>query len=216
MRIDAFREIWVVDFEFRAAPGERPDPVCLVAYEVNSGREIRLWEDELKTGPCPYPTGPDSLVVAYYASAEMGCQLALDWPLPANVLDLYAEFRVETNGKTLPVSNGLLGALEYYGHSGISALEKDTMRDLILRGGAYSKAERQAILDYCASDVTASSQLLGSMQGFIFEHPRLGQALLRDRYTKAVAHIEFDGVPVDGALLARLRIDDSGSTGTRR
>lgn len=36
------------------------------------------------------------------------------------------------------------------------------MRDLILRGGAYSKAERQAILDYCASDVTASSQLLGS------------------------------------------------------
>ncbi|WP_397533886.1 DNA polymerase [Roseateles sp.] len=205
MRIDDYTEVWVVDFEFRAAPGERPDPVCLVAHEVNSGREIRLWEDELKTGPCPYPTDPDSLVVAYYASAEMGCHLALDWPLPANVLDLYAEFRVETNGKTLPVSNGLLGALEYYGHSGISALEKDAMRDLILRGGAYSEAERQAILDYCASDVTATRQLLGATQGFIFEHPRLGQALLRGRYTKAVAHIEFDGVPVDGVLLGRLR-----------
>ena len=210
MRIDAYTEVWVVDFEFRAAPGERPDPVCLVAYEVNSGREIRMWEDELKTGPCPYPTGPDALVVAYYASAEMGCHLALDWPLPANVLDLYAEFRVETNGKTLPVSNGLLGALEYYGHSGISALEKDAMRDLILRGGSYSETERQAILDYCASDVTATTQLLGSMQGFIFEHPRLGQALLRGRYTKAVAHIEFDGVPVDGELLDRLRRHWSG------
>lgn len=205
MRIDVFREIWVVDFEFRAAPGERPDPVCLVAYEVNSGREIRMWEDELKSGPCPYSTGPDSLLVAYYASAEMGCHLALGWPMPVNVLDLYAEFRVETNGVTLPVGNGLLGALEYYGHSGISALEKDAMRDLILRGGAYSKAERQAILDYCASDVTATRQLLGSMQGLIFEHPRLGQALLRGRYTKAVAHIEFDGVPVDGELLDRLR-----------
>jgi DNA polymerase-1 len=210
MRIDAYTEVWVVDFEFRAAPGERPDPVCLVAYEVNSGREIRLWEDELKTGPCPYSTGPGALVVAYYASAEMGCHLALGWSLPANVLDLYAEFRVETNGKTLPVSNGLLGALEYYGHSGISALEKDAMRDLILRGGAYSEAERQAILDYCASDVTATTQLLGSMQGFIFEHPRLGQALLRGRYTKAVAHIEFDGVPVDGELLDSLRRHWSG------
>lgn len=111
MRIDVFREIWVVDFEFRAASGERPDPICLVAQEVNTGREIRLWEDELKTGQCPYSTGHDSLVVAYYASAEMGCHLALGWPMPVNVLDLYAEFRVETNGKVLPVSNGLLGAL---------------------------------------------------------------------------------------------------------
>lgn len=57
MRIDAFREIWVVDFEFGYS-GERPDPGCLVAYEVNSGREIRLWEDELKTGPCPYQPAP--------------------------------------------------------------------------------------------------------------------------------------------------------------
>lgn len=206
MRIDAFREIWVVDFEFRAASGERPDPICLVAHEVNTGREIRLWEDELKTGQCPYSTGHDSLVVAYYASAEMGCHLALGWPMPVNVLDLYAEFRVETNGKVLPVSNGLLGALEYYGYSGISALEKDAMRDLILRGGTYADAERQSILDYCASDVVATTQLLGAMQKFVFEHPRLGQALLRGRYTKAVAHIEFDGIPVDGELLAKLRL----------
>lgn len=205
MHFDVFREVWVVDFEFRAAPGERSDPVCLVAHEVNSGREIRLWEDELKTGQCPYSTGPDTLVVAYYASAEMVCHLALGWPMPANVMDLYAEFRVETNGKVLPVSNGLLGALEYYGRSGISALEKDAMRDLILRGGTYSATERQAILDYCASDVVATAQLLQSMKGFIFEHPRLGQALLRGRYTKAVAHIEFDGIPVDGELLTELR-----------
>ena len=41
----------------------------------------------------PYPTGPGSLFVAYYASAELGCHLALGWPLPARVLDLYAEFK---------------------------------------------------------------------------------------------------------------------------
>ena len=30
----------------------------------------------------PYNTGPDSLVVVYYASPEMGCYLALGWALP--------------------------------------------------------------------------------------------------------------------------------------
>lgn len=205
MALDVFSEVWVVDFEFRAAPGELPEPVCLVAHEIHSGKRLQLWEDELKTRPCPYSTGPGSVVVAYYASAEMGCHLALGWPLPANVLDLYAEFRVETNGLVLPVSNGLLGALEFYGHSGITALEKDAMRDLILRGGEYSWTERQAILDYCQSDVVATGKLLAAMLPVIANPQRLQHALLRGRYTKAVAHIETAGVPIDGELLAQLR-----------
>jgi hypothetical protein len=42
-----FKEIWAVDFEFGADPGENPDPVCLVALEIHSGRKVRLWRDEL-------------------------------------------------------------------------------------------------------------------------------------------------------------------------
>ena len=38
----------------------------------------------------------DTLYVAYYASAEMGCHLTLNWPLPENLLDLF-EFRVHMN-----------------------------------------------------------------------------------------------------------------------
>lgn len=205
MVIDAFSQVWVVDFEFRAAPGELPEPVCLVAHEVHSGKRLLLWEDELKSQPCPYSTEPDSVVIAYYASAEMGCHLALGWPLPANVIDLYAEFRVETNGMVLPVSNGLLGALEFYGHNGITALEKDAMRELILRGGDYNVTERQDILDYCESDVVATTKLLTAMQSVVGEPQRLQHALLRGRYTKAVAHIENAGVPIDGELLGQLR-----------
>jgi DNA polymerase I len=205
MSLAAFREAWVVDFEFRAAPGERPEPVCLVAHEVHSGRRLRLWQHEMEGRACPYSTGPESVVVAYYASAEMGCHLALGWPLPSNVVDLYAEFRVETNGRTLPVSNGLLGALEYFGHSGISALEKDSMRDLVLRGGTYTPCEQEAVMDYCASDVEGTEKLLASMGGFLSEPARLQHALLRGRYTKAVAHIEHAGVPVDAELLGSLR-----------
>ncbi|RXZ43126.1 DNA polymerase [Crenobacter cavernae] len=205
-----FREVWAADFEFRAAPGERPEPVCLVAKELLGGRTVRLWGDALRTASPPYPTGPDVLFVAYYASAEMGCHLALGWPLPDNVLDLYAEFRVETNGRVLPTGNGLLGALAYYGHDGIDALEKDRMRELILRGEPYSDDERAAILDYCESDVVATETLFQSMWPMLAPSPRREHALLRGRYSKAVARMEWDGIPVDGALLARLREHWSG------
>jgi hypothetical protein len=33
--------------------------------------------------------------------------------LPANILDLSAEFRCITNGRTVPAGKGLLGALAY-------------------------------------------------------------------------------------------------------
>ena len=35
-----FREIWCVDFEFHGGDGERPIPVCYVAHEVRSGRQV--------------------------------------------------------------------------------------------------------------------------------------------------------------------------------
>ena len=42
-----FRECWACDFEFRADPGERPWPICMVARELHTGQEIRLWRGEL-------------------------------------------------------------------------------------------------------------------------------------------------------------------------
>ena len=35
-----YREVWLVDFEFRAPDGERPEPVCMVARERRTGRTI--------------------------------------------------------------------------------------------------------------------------------------------------------------------------------
>ena len=97
--LDGFTQIWLVDFEFRQPDGHRPHPVCMVAREFGTGRLIRLWGEELLrlTGP-PYSVAPDSLFVAFYGSAELGCHLALDWLMPTRVLDLYAEFRCLTSG----------------------------------------------------------------------------------------------------------------------
>jgi hypothetical protein len=195
-----FKEVWAVDFEFVVKPGENPEPVCLVAWELRSGRKLRLWKHEFGSAP-PYRVGPDALFVAYYASAEIGCHLALGWPVPKNVLDLFTEFRNHTNGIATPAGSSLLGALAYYGLDSIGTAEKDEMRDLILRGGPYTDTERADILDYCESDVGALSRLLAAMAHRI----DLPRALLRGRYMGAAAQIERNGVPIDTVTLELLR-----------
>jgi DNA polymerase-1 len=128
-----FKEIWCVDFEYQAVPGEHPAPLCMCALELRSGRELRLWRPELYAlKGAPFATGADAVLIAYAAAAEMSCFLELGWPLPHNIIDLFAEHRVATNGVPLAVGNGLLGALAIRGLAHIDAGEKDDMRRLIL------------------------------------------------------------------------------------
>ena len=131
----------------------------------------------------------------------MGCHEVLGWPHPENVLDLFTEFRTLTNGTQLAAGGGLLGALSWYGIAGIAADEKDAMRDLVLSGGPWDAAAREAILDYCESDVVALAKLLPAMDTSI----DLPRALLRGRYMKAAARIESVGVPIDLPVLIHLR-----------
>jgi hypothetical protein len=159
-----FREVWAVDFEFAQPSGETPSPICLVAWELGSGRKIRLWQDEMRDFPRPpYATDDGALFVAYYASAEIGCHLALGWPVPVNVLDLYVEFRNLTNGKDPLWGASLIGALTWFGIDSMDAVDKDTMRQLAMRGGPYSDEEKEALLNYCESDVAALAKLIQRM-----------------------------------------------------
>ena len=199
--LDRFQEIWVVDFEFGAPPGAHPTPVCMVAAELRSDRRLMLWQSDLTTlAKPPFDTGPHTLIVAYYASADLGCFRALGWGRPANVLDLYAEFRCMTNGLATPSGSGLLGALVAFGLDSMTAAEKDANRDLVIRGGPYTEEERERILRYCAADVDATLQLLLKM-----EHSLQPQALLRGRYMAAAASMEWCGVPIDTGTLGLLR-----------
>jgi hypothetical protein len=193
----SFREIWLCDFEFRAPEGERPWPVCMVAREHLTGREIRLWrEDLIKLRAAPFNTGHDALFLAYFASAELGCFLALDWPLPVNVLDLFAEHRCATNGYELPCGNSLLGALALRRLDHLEGSQKEAMRGLVMRQSAWTDAEAAAILDYCADDTRALGRLFDWMAAAL-DWPR---ALLRGRYMAAVARMERVGIPIDIGL----------------
>ncbi len=196
-----YHKVWAVDFEFISKGGENPVPVCLVAYELLSGQQLRIWQDDLcKMTVPPYEIDDQSLFVAYYTSAELGCHLSLGWPLPTNVLDLFCEFRNHTNGIRIPSGRGLVGALAYFGLPSIQAGEKDQMRDLILGGGPWSLPEQKAIIDYCESDVIALQNLLPEMIHYV----QLEHALLRGRYMKAAAKIEFNGIPIDTAVFEKL------------
>lgn len=200
--LDHFDAIWFLDFEFIAPAGERPSPVCMVGREFFTGRRLRVWQDELQAmREPPFSLGPRTLVVAYYASAELGCFRALGWPMPARVLDLFCEFKCRTAGLTTPGGAGLLGALMYFGLDAIDAAEKDTMRQLVMRGGPWTADERRAVLDYCETDVTALAKLLPVM-GPGIDLPR---ALLRGRYMTAVARMEWAGVPIDTDTLAAFK-----------
>src|SRR4030095_16467851 len=146
--IDDFSEVWYWDFEFHQPPGENPQPICMVAYDGKSGRWLRLWQDELKG--CPFSTNDSSLFVAYGASAEISCHLALDWPLPKHCIDLYPEFRNLTNGLTLKKPN-LLFALTHFGIPCIAEQEKELWREIAIRGGPFTEMEKVGLLKYCAT-----------------------------------------------------------------
>jgi hypothetical protein len=83
----------------------------------------------------------------------------------------------------------------------MEATEKEAMRQLAIRGGPFTDAEREALLDYCAEDVAALARLLPAML------PRidLPRALLRGRYAWAAAAMEHRGIPLDVPTFEHLK-----------
>ncbi len=148
----------------------------------------------------PYRVGARELFVSYYASAEISVHLDLGWPVPQHILDLCAEFRKITCG--IPLQDRRLPtAMQWYGLQSLSAHEKDDMISLCRRGGPYSADEREALLNYCKSDVDALNELLPAM----LEDIDLPRALIRGRYMAAVARMEREGTPIDGETLELIR-----------
>jgi DNA polymerase I len=214
-----FRQIVVCDFEFNGGRGlhrvpenERegnvPNVVCGVFWELRSGKKIHLWQGQFGPEP-PFGTGNDTIWIAFMSSAEWGSFLSLGWPLPSRILDLYCEFKNQTNSTGVkqrkkakaksswlrPHGSGLLGACATYGVTeGVPKSEKDHWRDLVIAGGAPMVRNRDGILIYCEGDVRITAGLLPRLLADIYRtgpRPRraFGQALLRGRYMAASARM---------------------------
>jgi DNA polymerase I len=130
------------EFEFGGNPGNRQRPVCIVAKDLRSNQEWRLFRGEFDSRP-PFPIGPNALFVCFYASAELGFFKALDWPMPSNVLDLFTEARCLTNTTAEPLPEAsLIATLARFGQDTIGATYKQNMINLILRGPPWTARER--------------------------------------------------------------------------
>jgi hypothetical protein len=201
----SYTAIWALDFEFIAQDGERPEVVCLVAHDLISGRSVHLWRGGFSDPP--FSLAADTLFIGYSAASEWSCFIALGWPMPARCIDLFAEFTRITNGafdgKMFP---SLLAAAAHFGIVTTDADHKGAMRDLILSGGPWSGVQKRAILDYCAADVRMTAELFKAMcPAICHDRATLGGALLRGRFTCAVAQVEWNGIPIDVATLTRLQ-----------
>src|SRR5262245_4693110 len=114
MQFDGFKQVIFADFEFGRSPGERPAPTSLTLKDRHGGHRVRLEQGDLSGATPPYLVGPESLFVTFDAPAQLGCHLALGWPLPARVLDLQAEFRCQTAGLSAEKGDVIPDALAHF------------------------------------------------------------------------------------------------------
>ena len=190
-------EFIFLDFEYRQIDGVEGNPIeviCMVAFNSTTNSYTKLWADDLANlKDHPFGNSDKTILVAYYASAEMACFQALGWSWPSNVLDLFVEFKNMTNGLVMPMGHSLLGAMKAFKLQAIESEHKDAMRNLALRGQPYREDEKVALLEYCQSDVDALSQLCAAMASKI----DLPRALIRGQYSIPLAQMEGYGSPID-------------------
>lgn len=198
-----FQNAVVIDYEFRADPGERPHVWCLCALDVRSRTVRRWWRDELLAmSSAPFDTSADTVICSYAMSAEMSCFLQLGWKPPEYLLDLYAEYRWLTNGRELRFpdrsalkkhKNSMLAAAFILGVPAMEGAEKARMRELAMTRWEFTDQERVDMMDYCAEDTRITEGIFWRLVEYI-DWPR---ALLRGRYGFAVAAMEHCGIPID-------------------
>ena len=196
---------YAVDYEYIPRDDGGLDVVCGVVKNLFTGHTERRWRDEMGRTPF-FDCGPEAVLVAYNAQAEMEAHIALGWPFPGNVICLYAEHMLDTNGADLPVApnarGSLLAALKCNNLPARQATEKKGLIDRILAGPPYSAEEKLAILDYCQQDVDDAASLFEVLWQRMSANNSyyLHQALLRGAYAKALATMTRTGCPANVPL----------------
>jgi hypothetical protein len=198
------------DFEYEIDHNLLPCVLCMVAHVLDENlrhvRTIRLWRGDFGSTP-PFDIGPNTLVVAYSAWAEMTCFHALNWPFPIHIFDLHTAYLAATNillphepdvvrkkpRKRLP------DACRAFGIEGWENIEKEEIaRDI--GEGNWQKYGKKAVLNYCEEDVNMSVKLLRRMLlgNARFAAADVPRVLHWSNYAaKSIALIQARGIPWD-------------------
>jgi hypothetical protein len=210
-----FGTVVVVDFEYEVDANLLPNVLCMVAHVLNENlqlvRVIRLWRGEFGSAP-PFDVGPDTLIVAYSAWAEMTCFKVLGWKFPVHIFDLHTAYLAVSNillpyqpneeNKRKKPRKRLSDACRAHGIEGWERVDKKTIAEAIGEG-RWREYGQDAVFDYCEEDVRMSVKLLrrmlrGNTQFSAADVPRV---LHWSNYSaKSIALIQARGIPWDVVL----------------
>jgi DNA polymerase I len=209
-----FGTVTVLDFEYEIDANLLPNVLCMVAHVLNENlqhvRTIRLWRGEFGSAP-PFDVGPDALIVAYSAWAEMTCFEVLGWKFPVHVFDLHTAYLAASNillpyapdkKKQKKPRKRLSDACRAYGIEGWENIDKEVIAEDIGEG-RWRDYGQERVLAYCEEDVRMSVKLLrrmviGHAQFLAADVPRV---LHWSNYAaKSIARIQARGIPIDVAL----------------
>jgi DNA polymerase I len=216
---DNFTNIVVVDFEYEIDDDLLPHVLCMVAHVLNENlqhvRTIRMWRGEFGTTP-PFDVGPDTLVVAYSAWAEITCFLILGWQFPVHIFDQHTAYLAATNillpynpdEKRTKQRKRLSDACCAYGITGWEHVDKEDIAKAIGEG-RWREYGQDVVYGYCEEDVSKSVELLraqlrdraGALGHILLPAADVERVLHWSNYSaKAVAQIQARGMPIDTAL----------------
>ena len=206
-----FRTVTVIDFEYEVATGGLPNVLCMVAYVLDAHlqhvRTVRWWRGDFGSKP-PFDTGPDAVVVAYSAWAEMTCFLQLSWRFPEHVFDLHTAYLAASNimepfdydeAKRRKKSARFVDACRAHGIEGWERFDKTTIAKDIAEG-RWRSWGRETVFDYCEEDVRKTLELFRAM---LRGSDRFGPVDVRrvlhwSNYSaKAIARVQARGMPID-------------------
>jgi hypothetical protein len=210
-----FTQVVVVDFEYEISDGNLPHVLCMVAYILDENlqyvRTIRMWREELYARRYPpFDIGPDTLVAAYSAWAELTCFKVLNWKFPTHIFDLHTAYLAvsnillpyDPNEKRSKPRKRLPDACRAYGIEGWENIEKKQMAEDI-GNGLWQKYGQQVVYNYCEEDVCQSTKLfLRQLRGHRRFAPINVELVLHwsNHSAKAIAVIQARGIPIDTFL----------------
>jgi hypothetical protein len=207
LRALGIQDVIAIDAEYISRRGWHVTPVCFCAKSLWTKRVWRRFCFGKPVGPCPFPPDPRILFLSYNAPAEWSFYLVVGWPLPATVIDLFAEMCLRENGRKDQHGSkfrpSLLYTMRRYGFDAISVAEKHTMRAILRLGEepCSGPEEEAAILAYCTTDVLALEKLFPAM----LPEMNISQAILRGAHTWACAASEFNGIPIQVPICCDLK-----------
>ncbi len=181
---------YVLDAEFGEGPKGLPIVKCFVLLDVNENIYEFFNHDKLSSLNTHEAFNAGNRLVAYYAIAELQALRSLNVKVFSQIIDLFLIVKSEIPFEKIK-KYSLLQVCDYFNIPRTTEDNKDKMRDLALRSGAYTKEEEFNLLEYCKSDVKVTHLVYEKIKHMIND-----STIVWGEYLKLCCEIQYRGIPV--------------------